>query len=382
MSRVLLIVFVLGLSACSSFGGKSKVDPPAEVPDFEPQLQVERLWKVSVGASAEEAAPALGIAMVGGRLYTASAKGRVVAIDGETGAELWRQKTPYRFSTGAGIGGDTMLLGTRDGEIVALSTGDGQERWRVMLSSEVSAVPAVSGGIAAVRTLDGRVVGLNLADGSRRWVFDGSIPSLTLRGTSAPVIHEGLVIAGFDNGRLAGLLLTDGQLVWEQAVSVPSGRSEIERLVDIDGDLRVLGDSLYAVNYQGNLGRFAVGTGTPIWSREISSYTGLDVGGDGVYVSDEKSHVVAFDRASGASLWTQDRLYKRQLTAPEVAGDAVVVGDAEGYLYWLSRDDGRLLARYRVGRDGLAARPLAVADILYALDRGGDLVALTVSEKD
>jgi outer membrane protein assembly factor BamB len=381
LSRRLLPVLVLSLTlgGCAwmtnYLGGKDNREPPAELVAFDPVRSVHTLWSTRVGSGADRQYLKLVPAVADGRVYAADGKGRVVAVDAETGKTVWRTSTDAPIAGGPGVGEGLVLVGTSGGELLALDAHDGALAWRVPVSSEVLSVPRVADGRVVVHTGDGRVFALNAADGKRRWVFDRTVPVLTLRGTSSPVLTQGLAVGGFASGRLASLDARDGRLLWETAIAMPQGRSELERMVDISADPVVVGNVVYVVSFQGRLAALDLGTGRTLWSRDISSYAGLAADRRQVYVTDEQSHVWAFDARSGGSLWKQDKLHARGLTAPVLQGDAVVVGDSEGYLHWLSREDGSFLARERVDGSGILVPPAVEDDTLYAYGRKGALAA-------
>jgi outer membrane protein assembly factor BamB len=166
--------------------------------------------------------------------------------------------------------------------------------------------------------------------------------------------------------------------VWEQRVAIPQGRSELDRVVDIDGGLLLSGGNLYVVSYQGRVAALELESGRILWQREASSSVGVAQGFGNVYVSLASGTVEGIDERSASALWNNDALARRQLSAPEVFSSYVAFGDLEGYLHLISQVDGRFVGRVRVDSDGLRARPLVVGGWLYAYGNGGELVALTI----
>ncbi|RMD67709.1 MAG: outer membrane protein assembly factor BamB, partial [Gammaproteobacteria bacterium] len=248
-------------------------------------------------------------------------------------------------------------------------------------SSEILSPPRIAQGVVVVHTADGRLVALDALSGHVLWRYQSDIPVLTLRGTSSPLLVHGRVVAGFANGKLVCLDLQRGHVLWAVAIAIPRGRTDLERVVDIDGELAFRDGVVYAVSYQGKAAAVALETGQVLWSREMSSYAGLAADDERVYVSDAEGIVWGLERHSGAPLWRQVHLRRRYLTAPAIHGGSVAVGDGEGYLHWLSPEDGRFLARWRVDSKGLYA-PMAVAGpTLYAYGRGGWLAALEIEPK-
>jgi outer membrane protein assembly factor BamB len=226
-----------------------------------------------------------------------------------------------------------------------------------------------------VRTIDGRFIGLDTESGERLWIYTYTVPALTLRGTAAPLLAQGVAITGLDTGKLLVLSLQDGTPVWEKRIAPPQGRTELERLVDIDAEPRVMDSVLYIVTYQGNVTAIDLRNGNTLWSRDFSSYSGLDVDTRQVYITDDNDTVWALDRRSGGTLWKQTALNRRTLSTPVVNGNYVVVGDFEGYLHWLDTTDGRLVGRVRADKEGIAAAPVVRDNILYVLSNRGTLSA-------
>jgi len=388
--RAALLLLAFLLSGCSTIskwgssvlGGSDNAEPPAELTDIENPIALKKLWDTDIGVGYDEQFVNLVPFVNDDLLYIADRKGRVVALDALTGQEVWKVKTNKPVSGGPGVGGGMVFLGTSDAEIIALSAEDGSELWTAEVSSEVLSVPQVDFDKLIVQTSDGNVVALSVETGEQLWIHDRSVPVLTLRGTSTPVIDQGLVIAGFANGKLVGLSAEKGFPVWEVSVALAQGRSEIERLVDIDGDPVVIGGVIYVSTYQGRIAVIEASTGNQGWQRDMSSHVGLGVDFSQVYVTDDVSNVWAMARQSGASEWKLDKLLNRNVTAPEPFEDYVAVGDFEGYVHLLSRYDGSLVARARVDSKGISKKPLAHNGVLYVYGNSGDLAAFVLSESE
>jgi len=379
MKRALITCCFLVLSGCSWFSGSDATLKPMPLPAIEAPLNITKIWSYDLGSKEKTPYLRLVPSVATGQIFVANTRGMIAAFAAEDGKLLWQNKTKYRFIAGPGAGNGLILLGTLDGELIAFDSISGKRRWRVQLTGEITSVPQVEHDIAVARTLDGRVYGLEVATGKRLWSYSSSVPALTLAGTGSPVITGNTVLVGLDSGRLVALDIKNGQPLWEQMVAAPLGRTEVERLIDIDGDPKVVVDDVYVVAYQGKLAHISLRTGQIVWSKPLSSYAGLTVAGNGLYVVDDQSRLVALDRFSGASLWTSDKLARRGLTAPEIQADHIVVGDAAGYLHWLTRDKGQVTGRYYVDRAGMAVPPVTVGNRLYALGRSGELVALKVT---
>ena len=364
----LLLVLVAG---CSS----TPVEPPAELTEFKPELTVTTLWSVQVGDGAGKRDLRLRPALDGERLYVNDHRGAVLALQAESGEQLWQVDLQLPLSSGPGVGDGILVLGSAEGELLALAADDGRQLWRAQLSSEILAPPAVGAGVVAAHTGDGKLFGLKASDGSQLWIYDRSVPTLTLHGTSSPLILSDLVLDGFASGKLALLALNDGRVLWEAPVATPRGRTELERMVDIDGPPLVIGEVVYVVGYQGRAAALDLRSGRVLWSRPVSSASGLVGDGKALYLTDDKDRVLALSRSGGASLWQQDTLQRRSLTAPAIYRDSVVVGDAEGYLHWMARSDGHFQARTRLS-DAIRIAPLVADGRLYAYTRKGRLSCL------
>jgi outer membrane protein assembly factor BamB len=378
-----LALLSLLLVGCKVFGGRDKkdnVDPPVALGAFEPSLRVQRLWNGSLGKGERQLSLRQAPTISGGRLYSATLAGAIQARAADSGAVLWKTETGLRLSGGPGVGEGTLVVGSLDGEVLALNPDNGVERWRAAASSEVITRPAIARGIAVVRSNDGRVFGFNITDGSRRWVYDRGLPSLTLRGNSAPVIAGSSVYLGYDSGDVVALRLEDGGLQWEQRVAEAEGRTELERMVDIDGELVATAGELYAASYKGQVMALDPGSGRPLWNRDLVVFTGLTLAADRLLLSDRNGTVWALDRRSGAALWRHDGLAHRWLTTPAVHGDYAVVGDLEGYLHWLRLDNGEIAARERVDSKPIRATPQVADGALYALSTHGKLAVYRLAQ--
>lgn len=270
-----------------------------------------------------------------------------------------------------------VLVGTGKAEVISMSAETGEIIWRTRVTSEVLAAPQISGNIIIVRTIDGKIVGLGSEDGKRLWIYDRSVPSLTLRGTSAPVIAQGLVISGFDEGRLVAIELQTGKLVWETRIALGTGRSELERMVDIDSEPVIVDNMIYVATFQGRIASLALESGRILWTRDIPSYAGICADKYAVYVTDDNSEIWALDRITGASIWKQDKLAARQITAPENYGNMIAVGDLEGYVHWLAKSSGEIVARKQVSDNKIIASPISHENFLYSFASDGALSAYT-----
>ena len=378
MKRCLLIVLGALLGAC---GGESNIAPPAPLVSFKPSVKVKKLWSVDVGKGEKKRFVGLAPAMQADTLYAADIDGKVSAFAVKKGRARWSVDLKEPVGAAVGFGADMVLIGTKNGHVYALASENGELRWKGSVSTEILSRPAAQSGVVVVQTIDGKVFGLSANDGSRLWVQQRIEPSLSLRGTSSPLISEGVVFAGFANGKVVALNLQSGRPVWERSVAQPRGRNEIDRLIDVDATPLVAGGALFAVSYQGKLVAIDRGSGREIWTREESSYSGMVADARNVYLTDAQGHVSAFDQRSGSNLWTQDQLRGRGLNRPSLIVDYLAVGDFEGYVHWLSRDSGELVARTRIGSSPINGSGIASGNTLFLQNQAGALAALEISSE-
>ena len=349
MRRLGLFVFSAILLGCTI--SPSPVLPPVELAPIENPLYVRSNWNSVIGSGVGENYLKLQPVFAGNTGYVADYQGYVRAFEVTTGERQWQLQLELPIASGPAVVEGKLLFGTSQGEVLARDLRNGKELWRAAVSSEVLATPQGEDGVVVIRTVDGRVYGLAADSGKRLWVYDRSVPLLTLRGNSAPVIHNGIVIIGTDSGKLAALTLKNGTLLWETQIADPRGRTELERMVDIDAQPIVMEDVVYVVTYQGRLATVQLDSGRMLWARDISSYSGMALDPYRVYITDSDSQVWALNRFNGATLWRQDKLLRRSLTAPVLQGPYLVVADYDGYVHWLKREDGRIVARKRVNQD-------------------------------
>lgn len=371
---LLTVCVLLSLAGCAWLGDKDNTEPPAKLGDFQETARLKKAWSHDSGKGTDHQLLKLVPAITAERVYLADRSGRVEALDKQTGRRIWKTSTRTLLSAGPGVGDELVLLGTSDGELIALRADDGAERWRTPASSEILAIPRIHAGVVIVQTVDGNLSGYNSETGHRLWVFDRTVPVLTLRGTSSPLIIDDVVLAGFASGKLYALDIQTGRQLWEASVAVPSGRSELERLVDVDADAVMRDGMLYVASFQGQLAAVNMADGALLWNRDMSAFAGLAVDDSQVYLTDEDSQVWALAKDSGQSMWKQDRLLHRSLTGPAIFGDFVVVGDYAGYVHLLSKTDGHLAGRRRVDRAGIQVTPRVDGNRLYVLGAGGKLV--------
>ncbi len=380
MRHLSTIGLALVLTSCSWFGD-TQVEAPAALVDFEPAAAVTELWSASTGTGPGRQYLKLVPVLHGSTVYVVDTRGRVRALAQDSGKELWRTDLDLEVTGGAGFGDDLVLVASRKGVVVALDPIKGQVLWRAQVASEVLAPPAAESGVVAVQSVDGRLTGFAAATGKRLWSVDRSEPALSLRGTATPVIVAGAVLSGFASGKILAIGLQNGRVLWETPVAQPQGRSEIERLIDVDVPVLVTGRMLLAAAYQGKIVAVDMEGGRLLWSREISTHSALAADNANAYVTDMRGHVYALDLRTGATVWKQDKMALRRLSAPAVTGNAVAVADFEGYVHWLAREDGRFLARERAARAAVLAAPIADGATLYVSTQNGYLAALRLDAR-
>ncbi len=369
------------LTGCSTINGwvedGGTLFEPAALEEVVSEIEPSVAWSHSVGAGTDELRASLSHQMAGERIYAASADGVVAAIDAGSGDAIWKRTLPEQIMTGVALSENNLYVGTASGELVAMDRASGEARWSRSLMSEILAPAAASSGVVVVRTVDGRVVGLSEESGAELWQYQREVPVLTLRGTSSPVIAGERVVAGLDSGEVVALSLQDGRELWIKSVTSPRGRTEIERMVDIDADPVVSPDGVvYVVSYQGDLAALNSQQGDILWKRKLSGTTAPVLYGPYLFLTDHEGNVWAFDRKDGSALWKQDGLEDRNLTSPLLSGVDLVVGDQEGYLHWIAAEDGHFRGRFRIDSRGVSAPPLSHGGGVIGFGQSGKLSAI------
>ncbi len=376
-----IAIFLLSVSllaGCALFGGDEEELQPTELLKFKQTLDVKRIWSADLGGGTEFLRIALSPAGDGNRIYAASYDGKVSAFDAENGKRVWRTEVDAILSSGPGVGEGLVVVAGYDGDLIALSAEDGSELWRKNIVGESLARPLVKDDAIVVYTIDGRLRVFSAFDGSERWALEQSLPALTLRGSAAPIVVGTTVVAGFDNGRLLAISLSDGSELWQAILTPPSGRSDLDRLADVDGAMAAVGQDVYATGYHGRVASLAVESGQVLWSRELSGLSGLTADWNNIYLVGEEGELIALLRRNGDDIWRQEALIRREPTAPVAFGTAVVVGDFEGYVHFFSNFDGRPVARVRVGKGMISHAPVVIGGRLYVQSESGKLSAYTI----
>ncbi|MEC5079002.1 outer membrane protein assembly factor BamB, partial [Xanthomonas oryzae pv. oryzicola] len=358
----LIAVMGLSLAGCSTvkgwFAGKDaaakKAQEPAELVKFEPSVKVDKIWSTGVGKGEGHIGVRQRPAVADGKVYAAAITGGVQALDLQTGKRVWEynpkkeerndRKFKQRLSGGPGVGEGLVVIGSLSGDVIALNQADGTEKWRAKVPNEVIAAPAIAQNLVLVRSNDGRVTAFDAATGERRWFHAEEGPTLSVRGNALIVTGPGVVFVGNDSGTLSALALQDGRPLWEQAIGVPEGRTELERMSDVDGAPVLDGTTLYATSFKNETLALEGPSGRPLWTRDHGGAGGVGVSSAVVVVSDNAGSVWGLDKSSGAAMWSQAALARRSLTGVAIQGDYAVVGDYKGYLHWLKLSDGALAA--------------------------------------
>ena len=383
---LLLFTMMFSIAGCSTISGwfdSDDDDPmaPMALSDITETVKIKKLWSVGVGDGQGDGFYRLQPAIGGEVIYAASADGEIVAVDRKRGKTLWEVDLDISLSGGVGVYNDVLLLGSSEGLVLKLDANTGEQLWTTMLTGEILSPPQANGKVVVAQTYNGKLQGLDFATGQLLWTYNSTVPVLTLRGTSVPIMENNRVYAGFASGRVLAFDAQTGSIVWDGRVAIPQGRSEIERIVDVDGTMELAGNELYAVSYQGSVVAIDVESGRKIWQQKASSFSGVSLGFGNVYAADEDGTLNAFMRNGEGVRWSQGALGYRQLSRPTPVGSYVTVGDFEGYLHVLSQVDGDFVGRVRVDSDGVRADMLSEDGILYVFANDGELVAYEITAK-
>ncbi|SRR5579883_255734 len=366
------------LCGCSGFFDKDNTPDPSPLVNFRTELNVQKLWRSSATSGMGEDYLKLVPAVSPTAVFTAGSGGTVTATDRRTGRTIWSVDTKADITSGPAANDGLVAVGTRKGQVIVLSQCDGKLLWQNCVSSEILAPPAIGNGYIIVKTIDGKVTGFSEQTGNPVWHYEQTEPLLILRGASAPQISRNNVVVGFANGNLARLSLRDGYSSWQQTVAIPDGSFAIQRMIDIDADPIIYNNKVYVGTYQGKVAALDFDSGRQRWSHDISTYSGIAADYDRVYVSDGKGHVWAFEAGSGNVDWRQTQLEARNISGPAVIGNYVVVGDQEGYLHFLCKQDGHFVARIKVDSSGIQAAPVVDNNVIYVVAKDGTLSAYTI----
>jgi outer membrane protein assembly factor BamB len=378
----------LTLAGCSTISGWFQMDDdedprqPAELIDIEETVRLKKLWSEGIGNGQGKGLLKLQPVIAGDLIYAASADGEVVAINRSNGRDLWDTEIEQGLSGGVGYYDGNLFVGTGDGEVLRLDASDGRVIWSARVTGEVLAPPQADGEFVVAQSYDGKLAGFDFATGEHRWTFDSNVPVLTIRGTATPILRDGVAYAGFANGRVLAFDAETGAVLWEARVAIAQGRSEIERIVDVDGAMALVGNELYVASYQGRIAALDASTGRKIWQRNLSSFSGVSQGFGNVYVADDDGTVTAYLRNGQGVRWQQTALSYRGLSRPTPVSSYLAVVDFDGYLHLMSQVDGSFVARERPDSDGARADMLSDGNVLYVYGNSGKLIAYEVKPRD
>lgn len=382
---LLLMLLVAGCSSVTELKtdiserlfGREVTDPPTELKDIKTTAEAKQLWQASVGGSPDyDFMPAVD----GKAVFAASETGDITKLDASNGKPLWRVSAGEKLSGGTGAGNGLVLVGTPKGMVLAFDQATGKALWKSKVASEVLSAPRVSQGIVVVRSGDSRIYGLDTADGKRKWVYERATPTLSLRSSAGVMVDEmGAAFVGFAGGKLVAINVADGKVIWEAPVALPKGTTEIERIADVTSLPVAEGRYVYASAYNGRTVGIERPSGRVLWNRDIASFVGLAAEGSSVFITQSNGAVYSLDYSSGKSFWRQGGLQWRQTTAPIPVGRFAAVGDFEGYVHVLSRDDGDFVARIRTDSSAVMPQPISFgADAALFQTRGGGLYAISL----
>ena len=351
--------------------GKAK---PTKLFDVDKKIDLVKLWSSNIVGDGRSIGGKIKPVLSNSKIYVADQDGLIASIAADTGDIVWKVDLQIPLGGGVGIGGEQIFVGSIDGDVIARDANNGTKNWQVKTSSEILSAPSGNGDITIVQTQDGRVYGLDAQNGEVRWQHEVEVPILSLRGTSTPVVKGNVAVTGFSSGKIYAFSAATGDIIWENRIGVPKGRSELERMVDIDGESIFSKEILYAASHQGRIGAISR-TGQALWYQDANTVLGPAVGDSHVYIVETNNDIVAMDKNSGSIVWSNRHLRYRNLGRPSVANGYLLVGDYEGYLHILSEDDGDFIGRIRVDGSGISAPLIVDNNTIYVLDNDGAVSA-------
>ncbi len=391
LSAILLSAALVG---CSSDDDEEEAPLFAELTEIDELFSPEVVWDESVGDGVEHYFSRLSPTVAFDKVFAASRFGDAYAFDLETGNEVWHidlsdindelgffdDAVSARIAGGVVAGYNKVFLGSENGDVFALDAETGELVWQAKVPGEVISQPALDSNLVVVNTASGALVALDVETGEQKWKTDQSVPPLSLRGVSGVAINSGGAFVGLASGEIAVFILESGQQGWTKEIGEPSGATELQRIVDVDVTPVVFGDKVFAISSNGNLAAIDLRTGREVWKRKYSSFRKLSIAGNQIYATDIQGHVYAINRNSGMELWSNLQLTNRGTTGAVSIDDYIVVGDFEGYLHWISKADGKIVARHEVDSSGIYVTPIAHKGLLYVQSRDGDLEVIKTPE--
>ena len=380
MNYPALLVAALSVSIVSC-SNKDNSEPPAPLTEIEQPIALEVDWTTNTGAGIDTASYNMRPLLVQNQIFSVDTKGLIKSIGVENGKVKWKFETELPAITGLAGDSQVLVASSRDGDLNAYNLLDNklEQRWSIRLNGEIRATPVIDGDQVFVRTSDGKLSAVSLLDGSIQWTVSRRVPALSLTGNSQPLVHGGLVYSGFDDGKIVAFDRADGTTVWEVSVSHPRGRTEIERMVDLDGQFILRDGVIYISSYQGRLLAIQALDGNVLWSRKFSSFQSIEVDDEALYLSSDNSHLWSIDRRTGSAFWMQDILHARKITAPILVENRLVVADLEGYVHWFDKSDGALAGRIRPTRKRHLAQPQIWQKKIVVIDSDGFLSSISLN---
>lgn len=377
MVRALMLSALLFSAAgCGWFSADEEIQP-TPLADIASEHKVRTLWShstASLGSKFHSLQPAL----LANRVYLTDENGGLYAIDDDTGKSIWKVSLNTSILGGVGVGDGKVMVTTADGRLLVHSALDGSYLWEVALNAESLSPAQANSDLVLVQTIDGILRGFSPSTGEQAWSYKADLPLLTLRGTSTPVLFTNAVFAGFANGKIVAIDPRSGNVAWEQRVALPQGKTELERVIDVDGELVFDAGKIYATSYQGRLVTLQASNGRVLWSKDFSSYRSVADVGLALVAVDAQGYVVSFDKNTGLELWRQEGLFYRQPTNPVLVAGQIAIADYQGYVHFLSPEDGRFVARAQVDSSGVRGPIKAESDKLYVYGNSGRFSVLTL----
>ncbi|MFK7794583.1 MAG: outer membrane protein assembly factor BamB [Gammaproteobacteria bacterium] len=385
VTTFMLLAMTAGMSACSYipwFGDDEEVEielrEPEELSDFDSEVSIHQNWQASLGGEAEENFIQLKPHLLDDKIAFTQTGGNVSVHELDSGRVVVSSKVEGLVSAGVGGNAQYLVVGTRDGVVAAINSRDGTEAWSTNVASEVVSIAHTNNDLAVLRTNDNRILGLSISTGEKLWTVTQTPPALTLRGASVPIVRDGVIYAGMDNGKVIAISTQSGNVIWEARVSVPSGRSELERLVDVDGQIALDDNFVYAASFHGRVVSISRDNGQIRWARDLASISGVSIDDALVYVTDKDDNVWALEKETGVSSWKQDKFLYRQLSAPVVQSNAILVGDYQGFIHALSKQDGRIIGRAKLGKTPIQTSHVSTNTTAYIIDVSGRLASYSI----